>query len=723
MRYFHGIKFGGLQQKIFNLMLIFMIAIIGVYVATSVVLQKKLVGIVEDTNDKQQSSIVSISEATMHEVLNSSMTKTTALQAYIADDLFNEVRSSVLTLQTYAKGIFENKDEYKAHSFNPPVKENDGIPSVQVQHEQGVDPTESEALGLVANMSEVMLSMFVNVDSLSSCFVATPDGCILFVDDRSGAYVDENGNVYDFEVRERPWYKRAIQEGELFFTGVEADAFTDILGLVCAAPVYVNGDLVAVVGADIFLSAISDYVKSTSNENGFVCVINENGQVLFSPVSEGVFKANRSDESYDLTKSENTDLASFVTSALSERTALTLLKADGKDYYLTGAPMPTVGWAVVSAVEKDVADLATKTMLSSYESINQGAFDTYKENATRSSTVVLSLTAAIIVLALVGALFLVSRIVKPLEHMTKRINALTGQDNTFEMEKVYETNDEIQMLAESFAELSTKTRDYISKITEITAEKERIGTELELATRIQADMLPNTYPAFPDKVEFDIYASMDPAREVGGDFYDYFLVDDDHLCMLIADVSGKGIPAALFMMASRIILASNAKLGKSAAEILSDANDAICQNNREEMFVTVWLGILEISTGKLTCANAGHEYPVVMHANGKYEIVKDKHGVVIGGMSGIKYKQYELQMEPGAKLFVYTDGVPEASNASKELFGMNRLLKTLNENTQATPEQLLKNIRVSVDKFVDGAEQFDDLTMLSMEYKGAKNDD
>ncbi len=246
----------------------------------------------------------------------------------------------------------------------------------------------------------------------------------------------------------------------------------------------------------------------------------------------------------------------------------------------------------------------------------------------------------------------------------------------------------------------------------------RIESELSLASNIQADMVPNIYPAFPDRTEFDIYATMDPAKEVGGDFYDFFLIDDDHLCMVMADVSGKGVPAALFMMASKIILANNAMMGKSPAQILTDTNAAICSNNREEMFVTVWLGILEISTGKLTAANAGHEYPAIKHADGAFELFKDKHGFVIGGMESAKYREYEIQLEPGSKLFLYTDGVPEATNADQQLFGTDRMLAALNQNTALPPDQTLQNLRSAVDGFVKEAEQFDDLTMLCMEYIG-----
>ena len=333
------------------------------------------------------------------------------------------------------------------------------------------------------------------------------------------------------------------------------------------------------------------------------------------------------------------------------------------------------------------------------------------------------LAAAVIV---VQSVFLHRTLLRPLKLMSDEATRFSTE-NTVSKIKLKETirnKDEIGTLAGSIDRMEEQIHAYIENLTKITAEKERISTELSLATKIQADMLPNIFPAFPDRPEFDIYASMTPAKEVGGDFYDFFLVDDDHLCMVMADVSGKGIPAALFTMASKIILANNAMLGKSPAQILTDTNAAICSNNREEMFVTVWLGILELSTGKLTAANAGHEYPVFRKANGEFELIKDKHGFVIGGMDGIRYKQYELQMEPGSKLFLYTDGVPEATDAEQTQFGTERMLAALNEDVDAKPAEYLKQVHKAVNGFVKDAEQFDDLTMLCVQYigKNPKND-
>lgn len=241
--------------------------------------------------------------------------------------------------------------------------------------------------------------------------------------------------------------------------------------------------------------------------------------------------------------------------------------------------------------------------------------------------------------------------------------------------------------------------------------------ELGMATKIQESMLPSIFPAFPERKEFDLFASMDPAREVGGDFYDFFMIDDDHLGLVMADVSGKGVPAALFMMISKTIIQNFAALGLSAAETLNRANESLCSQNKMEMFVTVWIGILELSTGKMTCSSAGHEYPAIYH-NGKFELLKDKHGLVLGGVEFAKYSDYEIQLEKGDKVFVYTDGVPEATNKDFELYGTDRMIEALNSAPEGKPKEILKTVRESVDEFVGIAEQFDDLTMLCLEYRG-----
>lgn len=251
-----------------------------------------------------------------------------------------------------------------------------------------------------------------------------------------------------------------------------------------------------------------------------------------------------------------------------------------------------------------------------------------------------------------------------------------------------------------------------------TQKTERLATELNLASRIQNDVLPNVFPVFPERKEFDLFAMMVTAKEVGGDFYDFFIIDDDHIALVMADVSGKGVGAALFMMVARTLIKTRAQMGGTPGEILHDVNNQLCEGNAAELFVTVWLGILEISTGKGLAANAGHEHPIKRTKDGKYEAVIYKHSPALAALEGIKFAEHEFIMQPGDSLFVYTDGVAEATNSSDELFGIERTLEALNKEPDAAPEKVLDNVMDGINEFVGGAEQFDDITMLCLRYNG-----
>ena len=280
------------------------------------------------------------------------------------------------------------------------------------------------------------------------------------------------------------------------------------------------------------------------------------------------------------------------------------------------------------------------------------------------------------------------------------------------------TRDEIQQLAESITLMENDIVSYIGRIQSITAEKERIGAELNVATQIQANMLPRIFPPFPERHDFDIYATMNPAKEVGGDFYDFFLIDDNHLGLVMADVSGKGVPAALFMVIAKTLIKNHALRGESPSEILYNVNNQLCEGNEAEMFVTVWLGIIDLSTGKGLAANAGHEHPVICRAGGQYELVIYRHAPAVAAMEGVRFREHEFELNPGDRLYVYTDGVPEATDANNQLFGAERMVDALNRDPAADPETLLRNVRREIDAFVGDAPQFDDITMLGLYFKG-----
>ena len=345
---------------------------------------------------------------------------------------------------------------------------------------------------------------------------------------------------------------------------------------------------------------------------------------------------------------------------------------------------------------------------------------------------VLQYTIGLVLVILLFGFFLTRHlkktVVEPINAMTEASRRYTadkkaGVQNTAHFTHLeVHTGDEIENLALTVKDMERDLQDHEQNLTRIAAEKQRISTELALANKIQAYMLPNIFPAFPDRDEFNIYASMTPAKEVGGDFYDFFFIDHDRLAMVIADVSGKGIPAAMFMVMAKGIIETQCMSGKTPAEILADVNKMICAKNHEKMFVTVWLGILDLRSGELTAANAGHEYPVIKEPDSDFEVMHDKHGFVIGGFKRMKYENYIINMKPGSKLFVYTDGVTEATDADNRLFGVERTVLSLNKAKNASPQTLLETVDADVREFAGDAEQFDDLTMMCVEYYGNHTD-
>ena len=709
-----GLTIGGLNHKILQLVLIDMLIIVAIFIGMMYYKDRSLTNVVEVTRTEQQDAIRTISEDTLNLVIEGSMVKTNALQSHIADTMFSSIKKDVLTLQTLAEEMFRNRDIIVPGEVSLPDPANDGKVTAQVLYAEGVDYKASVYLPTASRMTDTMAAMYRASEYKTNVYIGFEDGTHISVDSTSSDKFDENGKLITFPVCDRPWYTKAAETGDVCFTSVISDMYTGTECVSCSAPVYMDGKLIGVVGIDIFLDAVNEYVKSSLSNGSFICIIDGNGKVIFAPDDNGIFTVDVSENAADLRKSENKELADFVTDALREKTGLRTVNIGGSEYYLAATPLSSVDWTVVSVVIKEVTRIPTAQLLDEYDRINEKATAAFRDGTAEAAQAMLIITVCVFVISITGVVHFAGKIVKPIESMTAEIIEGSRTGKLFEMKDEYNTGDEIEVLARSFDDLSKKTRQYIIDITEITKEKERIGTELGLARKIQADMLPNIYPAFPNRPEIDIYATMTPAKEVGGDFYDFFLIDDDHLGMVMADVSGKGVPAALFMMMSKILINNYAMQGGSPAQVLAQTNNAICKKNDEEMFVTVWFGVLEISTGKITAANAGHEFPVIRKANGDYELYEDRHGFVIGGLANTKYKEYEIYLEKGGALFLYTDGVPEATNTQDEQFGTDRLIEALNAHKELGPRQLLPELKVAIDEFVGDGEQFDDLTMLAL---------
>ena len=713
--------FRGIRNKLFLLIMITMLLLAAVFFGVTEYRNYRLSQLTSEASRKQQVSIALNTNAIMTEVIQNNLNRITGLEASVTDEIFQGAKSRVTLLSQFATRMFANPDSYSPKPWAPPDPAMEGQLSAQVILADNVDPSDPKlqaTVGFAANLNNLMLSICRTFES-DNIYVGLPEGAFLSVSENASTWYLEDGSLMSYDARTRFWYKQAVEAKGLIFTDVETDANTGELSLVCATPVYgPDGELRAVVGTDLFLSTMLASIQQSGSDGSYLLIINKNGHIIASSLEDSELQTTASENAKDLRQSGNQELAKFIRNAMDGQTDVLPVTLDSGVYYMTGAPAETVGWTVISAYSMDMAVRPARLLESSYSEIEAEATAGYRSSMARSRTIIIAGFIVLFVILSSIALMQGGKIVKPLNTMKKRISDMGEENLVFNMEDTYRTGDEIEILADSFSRLSKKTVDYVEQVRTVTAEKERISSELQMAAAIQSSMLPHIFPSFPDRKEFDLYANMNPAKEVGGDFYDFFLIDDDHLCMVIADVSGKGVPGALFMMISKVILQNCAFLSDSAEEILAQANSAICANNQADMVVTVWIGILEISTGKLTAANAGHEFPVLKRAGGKYELYKDQHGFVIGGMPGMKYRQYELQLHPGDRLFVYTDGVPEATDADSQLFGTDRMLSALNEKDAADPKEVVQVVHEAVDRFVKDAEQFDDMTMLCLDYNG-----
>ena len=324
-----------------------------------------------------------------------------------------------------------------------------------------------------------------------------------------------------------------------------------------------------------------------------------------------------------------------------------------------------------------------------------------------------------IALVVVMIFFINGIIISPLVKVQKAVKSF---GNNLDLGKLdynllsVKSRNEIKDLANEVGAMGNLLVNHIGEIEDMTQKQEKINSELSLATAIQNGALPTDFDKIPKEWGINIFATMHPAKEVGGDLYDYMVIDDDHLAILIGDVSGKSVPGALYMMLTKVIIENECMHLASPAEILARSNKRLCDNNKAEMFVTVWLGIYEISTGILRCANAGHEYPIIKKADGAFELYKDKHGIALGVMNGIKYRDYELSIDPGDVIMVYSDGIPEAVDIHEKMYGTQAMIAELNACVGKEPKNYIEYLLDSLFQYTKGAEQFDDITMMAIKF-------
>ena len=365
MKKIRNLVIGGLEQKIFNLVLFSIILTVLVFMAVAIYQNRSLTSLFQKTSEEQKNAITESTTAIMEGVIDTTMTREAALEAYIADSMFSEVAAQVTTLADLTRDLYDNSDGLREIPSYAPDPQKQGMPSVQLITAKGVDtesPEIAREIGLLGNLQVAMTSIYKTIDQANSCFIATPSGIMLIADSDPLGKIRDDGTVTNIPVTERDWYNGAVRNRGIYFTGLQQDIFTGRKEIVCSYPVYLDGKLVAVAGADLFLEAMEAAIMETGETAGFVCIVDQNGHVIFSPQRGGTFAPALSESAVDLRKSENAELAAFALKAMTVNTEIERIKVDGTDYYMTGSPIGSIGWALLSVIDAATVHAPVDTM-------------------------------------------------------------------------------------------------------------------------------------------------------------------------------------------------------------------------------------------------------------------------------------------------------------------------------------------------------------------------
>lgn len=627
-------------------------------------------------------------------------------QAQAANEELYAVNRIVTESAGYTNSLYVNNQYFTGKEMPKPNETEAGVACSKYFLAKGVKASPS-VVKEVNNLSscEYMFAQFLeNMPMLDNIYVGTQSGI---------SYRYSRSNLFnpDYDPRERDWYKAAMENED---TLVWLPTYEDSYGNTCITAAMSYRDeynrTVGVVASDVLLTSIIDDVMSLKvGETGSCFIIDSDYAFIAHP------DMTKEDFNYDLAGHFEDD--AFINAIGSSETGILETVYDGKTSYVAFSRLDETGWIFCASIETaEVIAPAQKARAESDELTESSQKDMQAKlsNVFRFFIIFFAIVGIVVIMIS----FAVSgTITRPIQRLTASVHDI-GKGN-FEMKIPIESGDEVGELAGKFNEMQDNLKEYMENIKRVTAENERIGAELNVATQIQADMLPKIFPPFSERKEFILAASMNPAKEVGGDFYDFFLVDETHMGLVVADVSGKGVPAALFMVIAKTLIKNRAISGGGPAEILTEVNNQLCEGNEAELFVTVWLAIIDINTGKGLAANAGHEHPVLRRAGGKFELIEYRHSPAVATMEGIRFKEHEFELHPGDTLLEYSDGVTEATNKDNKLFGNDRLLAALNKDPDAAPDVLLKNLREDIDEFVGTAPQFDDITMLGLKFFGS----
>ena len=633
-------------------------------------------------------------------------------QAQAANEKFYSVNKIVTQSSMYIHSLYTDSDNFKGKAIPAPDETVMGVASSKYFLVKGVENTQKiqDEVSILSN-SEYMFAPYLECNSmLNNIYIGTESGI-------SYRYSRSNQFNPDYDPRVRDWYIEAVSnDGKL----VWLPTYLDTYGNTCitAAIDYkdADGNIKGVVASDVALQDLIDDVMSMKIGDTGTCFILDADYNFIAHY-------DMDSDSFNSDIYAHFDNDDFINMLSTSNKGIIETVYEGINSYIAFSKLEETGWIFCASINTSEVTSPADNAKAQSDLMTQQSQELMQTRIFNINKLFVIYFAVVGIILILVSFAVSGTITRPMQVLAKNVQGI-GKGN-FDHKIPVESGDEVGSLAQRFNEMQDDLKTYMEDVKTATAEKERISTELSVATQIQSSMLPSIFPKYSEKKEYKIYATMAPAKEVGGDFYDFFYVDENHLAMVVADVSGKGVPAALFMVIGKTLIKDHTQPGIEPGTIFEEVNNILCESNEGGLFITAYEAVIDLRNGEVRYVNAGHEHPFLMHKTEdgtyKYEEMKIKAGIVLAGMEDMVYKTGTFTIEPGDCLYQYTDGVTEATDKDNNLYGMDRLTRFLNSHMDLDPEKLLPAIRKDIDAFVKEAPQFDDITMLSFKFMKYKD--
>lgn len=713
------IKGRTIRKKISLVLLAVGMFVLCISVCISIAAMKQTIQKSKESSRKLGNKVEADTKDALIHMTENSLKISTKEMAAVSNEKLVKICENVELIADYLSDIYQNPDDYGSIDFDVLELENNGKAVLQFDRMEETRyedvKQEAEKAGIFYKTAAHIFD--INKNGISSIYFGSATGFMISYDEKGDMTLLKKTKdrvlPTDFIITRREWYKMAEDRKKVTLIETYGDGLDESLVLTCSAPVWNSSNEIAgVLAIDIKIKYVcEEIVSSKIGENGFAILIGQSGQIISGPKME----EKSSQESLKNITEFSPGMAEEFKNMQDGKTGFKETTIDGKEYYMAYSPVSVSGWTLAVVVPKEEI---IKPAMDSSDTIEKETKDTMKESEEIIRHMIVIFV--IVCIGLMIGVFLLTirmsdKIAGPIKKLTMDVRRISDGDLDYRTD--IKTGDEIQLLGEAFNTMTGSLKNYIISYAKVSADKERIATELGVATAIQKNMLPE---GKVEQEKFELYADMNPAKEVGGDFYDYFTTEDGCLWIVIADVSGKGVPAALFMVIAKTLIKNQAKYSSSPGEVLRDVNNQLCEHNEAEMFVTAFIARYDFDKKILECANAGHNQPLISIKGDGYQWLTLKPGFVLAGFENMEYDTFIINMDSGDRMFLYTDGVTEALNRDEVMYGEARLEEKLNNQEvlkRETAEDIVSYIKEDINIFADGAEQADDITIMMLNIK------